>query len=256
MIGEPSAIGIDIGSRTVKLVVWREGPAETALADAGPEPLAAARRLLEGHSARHICATGYGRHLAKEYFADSAVTEIMAAALGARYLLPDCRSILDVGGQDSKAMALDEQGRVVHFEMNDRCAAGTGRFLEVMAERLGYSLEDFAAAAGAQRETVRINSLCTVFAESEVVSLMARGERVELIARGLHEAVTDRLAAMVRRVSARPPLLFCGGVARNAAVVELLAAKLGLAVVVPEQPQLVPAIGAALVGKERGTWRR
>jgi len=250
------AIGMDIGSRTVKLVVWEQGPVETAIADAGPDPFASARVLLGERTARHICATGYGRHLARERFADSAVTEILAAALGARYFFPDCRTILDVGGQDSKAMALEAGGHVTQFEMNDRCAAGTGRFLEVMAQRLGFSMAEFARVAADEEQTVRINAVCTVFAETEVVSLLARGEAVAPIARGLHDAVTDRLAAMVRRVGAQPPLLFCGGVAHNQAVRSLLEKKLGMPVLVPEQPQLVPALGAALVARERSAGAR
>lgn len=251
MPDRPQAIGLDIGSRTVKLVVWDGGVQESAIADSGPDPLASARAVLGTRRARHLCATGYGRHLAREEFADSVLTEIMAAALGAVHLLPGCRTILDVGGQDSKALALDAEGQVIHFEMNDRCAAGTGRFLEVMAERLGYGLEEFARVAAQQSESVRINSMCTVFAESEVVSLLARGEPRERIARGLHESVCDRLAAMVRRVAARPPLLFCGGVAHNPAMRLLLAERLDMEITIPAEPQLVPALGAALAAAER-----
>jgi predicted CoA-substrate-specific enzyme activase len=243
--------GIDIGSRTTKIVVLGDREPVHAIVESGPEPLRTGQGLVERHAPDVVWATGYGRHLARASFAQGAVTEIKAAAVGARTLYPDCRTIVDIGGQDSKVIALDDQGRAVHFEMNDRCAAGTGKFLEVMAERLGFDLESFGRRAYEAREAVSVNSTCTVFAESEVVSLIARGERPERIARGLHLSIAERIIAMVLRAGgARPTVVFCGGVAYNPCLRALLAQRLDAEVIVPEQPQIVAALGAALIARD------
>ena len=181
----PLFAGLDIGSRTIALVEWDGGQvSRSEVVDTGTDPLGNARALVNGRAYDRLVATGYGRHLAAEReLADTVISEIKAYGLGAHFLYPDVGTVLDIGGQDSKAIRVGPAGRVLRFEMNDRCAAGTGRFLENMAHTLGMTVDEFgphALAAGGQ--AVRISSMCTVFAESEVVSLIARGERSQRVA--------------------------------------------------------------------------
>ncbi|QJA06049.1 3-hydroxyacyl-ACP dehydratase [Thermosulfurimonas marina] len=204
--------------------------------------------LLSGLSFERLIATGYGRNLARELFWAETLTEIRAHAMGVRSLFPEARTILDIGGQDSKAIALDPEGRIVKFEMNDRCAAGTGRFLEVMAEALSVELEELAELALNTDHAANISALCTVFAESEVVGLIGRGEELDRIARGIISSIVKRSLTLLNRISPVPPLVFTGGVARNRAVVKILEEELGFPVLVPEDPQITGALGAALYG--------
>ncbi|MBU4352822.1 MAG: 3-hydroxyacyl-ACP dehydratase, partial [Nanoarchaeota archaeon] len=175
--------GIDIGSRTIELVVLKDREIiEIKQADSGFDPIARAKELLEGVEHDHIIATGYGRHLFELLFDAPTVTEIKAYAVGARALFPEVRTILDIGGQDSKAISVNDYGKVIKFEMNDRCAAGTGKFLEIMAQALGYSLDQFGDESLKAEKEIQISSMCTVFAESEVTSLVAKGEARQDIA--------------------------------------------------------------------------
>jgi predicted CoA-substrate-specific enzyme activase len=244
--------GLDIGSRSIELVLWDgEKPVHTAKLPTTFDPLAQCRRLLAGTSPARIVATGYGRKLLAENLLHrpvSTITEIQAYALGARHVCPEARTVLDIGGQDTKAISLAQDGRVAKFEMNDRCAAGTGKFLEFMAVALQVSLESFGDFALACDRRIQISSMCTVFAESEATSLMARGEKPANIAMGLHLAIVSRTLAMLGRVGAAAPLLFAGGVALNACVRALLEADLEIPVIVPEEPEMVGALGAALYG--------
>ncbi len=243
--------GIDIGSRTIELVVLKDREIiETKQADSGFDPMAQARELLEGVEHDHIMATGYGRHLFELSFYAPTVTEIKAYAVGARTLSPEVRTILDIGGQDSKAISVNDAGKVIKFEMNDRCAAGTGKFLEIMANTLGYSLDQFGAKALQATKDIQISSMCTVFAESEVTSLVARGVSRQDIAMGLHRSVVRRAVSMLKRVSVKEPLLFAGGVARNPCMRRLLEEALNTHILVPENPQMVGALGAALLSIE------
>ena len=178
-----------------------------------------------GLSADRNVATGYGRRLFAESFKKvdiTTITEIQAYALGARFLFPKVRTVLDIGGQDTKVIALTATGKVAKFEMNDRCAAGTGKFLEFMATSLQIPLESFGGFALQADKRIQINNMCTVFAESEATSLMARGERPENIDLGLHLAIGQRTLAMLRRVGMEPPLIFAGGVAHNLCVRTIL----------------------------------
>jgi predicted CoA-substrate-specific enzyme activase len=241
--------GLDIGSRTIALVEWDGGQiARSKVVDTGTDPLGNARALLEGHAYHRLVATGYGRHLAAEReLADEVISEIKAYGLGAAHLYPDAGTVLDIGGQDSKVIRLGPQGRVRRFEMNDRCAAGTGRFLENMAHALGMGVEVFGPhALASDGRAVRISSMCTVFAESEVVSLIARGEDSHRVALGLHQAIVDRVASMVRRVGVEERFVFAGGVAHNPCLQQLFAQALEVPLTVPTDPQIVGALGAAL----------
>jgi predicted CoA-substrate-specific enzyme activase len=241
--------GLDIGSRTIALVAWDgERVVHEEVVDTGANPLASSRRLLAGSVYDRLVATGYGRRLATERaLADEVITEIKAYAIGARHLYPDAQTVLDIGGQDSKAILIRPDGGAARFEMNDRCAAGTGRFLENMARALGLSLEAFyQQALEAQGQAVRLSSTCTVFAESEVVSLIGRGEDSRRVALGIHRAITGRVSAMVRRVGVYERFVFAGGVAHNLCMRQLLAEELDTPLTVPASPQTVGALGAAL----------
>jgi predicted CoA-substrate-specific enzyme activase len=243
-------LGIDVGSRSIEVVVIRDGrPRFAAEEETSYDPLGQCRRLLAAIRFSRAVATGYGRHLLARHLGLPVATEIKAHATAARSLFPGCRAVLDIGGQDTKVIALDASGRVARFEMNDRCAAGTGRFLEVMAATLGYGLPELAEEAGRALEGVAISSMCTVFAASEVTGLLSAGSPRERVARGLHETVAGRAATMLRRVSAVPEVVFSGGVARNGCLRELLEKELGLAVLVPERPQFMGALGAALLAE-------
>lgn len=255
---EASVAGIDIGSRSIELVVLRGG--EVAHAEQAPttfDPMGRCRELLAGLppglGIRSTVATGYGRKLFSETFGQlpglgevADITEIQAHALGAASHFPQARTLLDIGGQDSKAVSLGPGGRVLRFEMNDRCAAGTGKFLEVMALSLQVPLQDFGAFAAGGDTRIPITSMCAVFAESEATSLMARGENPRNIALGLHLAVMRRTEAMLRRVGLNGPLAFTGGVARNPCAVALLEEITGVPCLVPPDPDMAGALGAAL----------
>lgn len=244
--------GIDIGSRAVKLVVVDEAGRvlKSARSDTGFDPMAAAGELMDGTAFDRIMATGYGRSLFEMASETPTVTEIKAHAIGARAVFPGTRAVLDIGGQDSKAIALFENGKVKKFEMNDRCAAGTGKFLEIMARTLGFRIEDFGREALAVDSELNISSMCTVFAESEVTSLIARGQDRRAIARGLHASVIRRAAGMINRVSSEGDIVFTGGVAQNPCMRKLLAAKLRRKVIVSHDPQMTGALGAALLAAE------
>lgn len=241
-------LGLDIGSRSVD-AVWLEGgrPLDAAVADSGFDPQAVARGFVERGAHDVIVATGYGRHTAREAFGCEVVTEIKAYATGVHALFPQAASVLDIGGQDTKVISLGQDGRVVDFEMNDKCAAGTGKFLEVMAKALGFELERMASEAlSAKGGAIRISSMCTVFAESEVTGLVHRGEDRAAIARGLHDAIAKRTLGSLKRIGVTGPLVFAGGVAKNSAMVELIREGFAGEVLVPEEAQTVGALGAAL----------
>lgn len=244
--------GIDIGSRTIEVVLLDDS-GEIVLsvqADTNFDPMMEAKKLLKGVSYDQIMATGYGRNLFEIFFDAPTITEIKAHARGARAFFPDVQTILDIGGQDSKAISLMANGKVKKFEMNDRCAAGTGKFLEIMAKTLGYTIEEFGQEALLAENNINISSMCTVFAESEVTSLIARGQTRRDIARGLHTSVIRRAAGMINRVSSSGDIVFTGGVAKNTCMRTLLAQKLGRSVLMPKNPQMVGALGAALLAME------
>jgi predicted CoA-substrate-specific enzyme activase len=244
--------GIDIGSRSIELVVVDDagGMVHMVQADTGFDPMMEARKLIDGTVYDGIIATGYGRNLFEISFDAPTVTEIKAHARGARAFFPNVQTVLDIGGQDSKAIALFENGKVKKFEMNDRCAAGTGKFLEVMATALGFTIDAFGREALMAAQDIAISSMCTVFAESEVTSLIAKGRDRRQIARGLHASVIRRAAGMINRVSSEGDIVFTGGVAKNPCMCALLSERLGRKVLVPDDPQLVGALGAALLAAE------
>lgn len=240
-------LGLDIGSRSVDAVWVEDGRiTDWAVADSGFDPGSAAAAFVDRAAHDAIVSTGYGRHGARERFGGTAVTEITAYGAGAARLFPQASSVLDIGGQDTKVISLGPGGKVTDFEMNDKCAAGTGKFLEVMARALGFTLEEMAEQGIAAPSGVSISSMCTVFAESEVTGLVHRGEDRARISRGLHESIAKRTLGSLKRVNARGPLVFAGGVAKNPAMVALITDGFDGDVFVPEEAQIVGAYGAAL----------
>jgi len=247
--------GIDIGSITAKAALLQDGKiigtkitftgynAEAAGIKVYEETLAEAG--LDKSAVAKIVSTGYGRNSVK--FADRAFTEILAHAAGAHFVNNKVRTIIDIGGQDSKAISLDETGKVKNFVMNDKCAAGAGRFLEVMARALEVNLDEFGAMSLRARQPAKISSLCTVFAESEVISLIARGEQRPQIIAGIHESIAARVSSMLARVGVAEPVMITGGVARNEGVVHALEKKLGVKIEVSPYAQANGAIGAAVL---------
>ncbi len=241
--------GLDIGSRTIALVEWDgQRVVREEVINTGVDPLENSRRLMEGKTYTKLVATGYGRGLAVEReVANEVITEIKAYGIGAFHLFPEVRTVLDIGGQDSKVIQVKPGGGVAHFEMNDRCAAGTGRFLESMARIMNMEFDQFSQyALEAEGSAVRLSSICTVFAESEVVSLIGRGEDSRRVALGIHQAIVSRICAMVKRVGFDHRFVFAGGGARSLCLQRLIAQELSIQLSVPDNPQTVGALGAAI----------
>jgi len=188
-------------------------------------------------------STGYGRALVN---AKSNSTEIACISRGVHKLFPSVRTIIDVGGQDSKSIRVDGVGRVLDFVMNDKCAAGTGRFLEVMSNILGKPIEELSKLHFKASNPIKISSTCTVFAESEVISYISQGSRIEDAIAGLHEAIAERIYNMSSRIGFEKDVAFTGGVAKNQGFVDALSKKIGLALTLPDEPQIICAFGAGL----------
>ena len=250
-------VGVDVGSITAKAaVIIDDGIAATKVILTGYNAKNAGEQVFEGVLANAgiessqvdcIIATGYGRNSVT--FADKAITEITCHAAGAHYLNPDIRSIIDIGGQDSKAIVINEKGKVIDFAMNDKCAAGTGRFLEVMARALEVNLDEFGNMSLKADNAASISSLCTVFAESEVISLISKGENRQNIIAGIHESIASRVVAMGNRIGLRDPVMMTGGVAKNIGVVRALEKKINTSISVSENAQVTGAIGAGLIAR-------
>jgi len=250
--------GIDIGSISTKAAIMKDGillgtkviftgyNAERA----GGKVLDA---ILDALSMKHksidrIVTTGYGRKSMTT--SDRAITEITCHAVGVHYLNPVIRTIIDIGGQDSKAISVDENGAVMNFVMNDKCAAGTGRFLEVMARALEADLDRLGEISMLSDKPAKISSLCTVFAESEVISLIAKGEERKNIIAGIHDSISTRISTMMKRVGIQPPVMMTGGVAKNIGVVRALEKMINTPIEVSQYAQENGAIGAALLAQK------
>jgi len=248
--------GIDAGSRAIKVVLLDAESLEviaSGVRDQGIEQEALARQLFEAlleendhrrNEVSRIVATGYGRNLLS--FADTTITEITCHARGVRHLVPDATTIIEIGGQDSKLIRLNPKGVVRDFAMNDRCAAGTGRFLEIIAARLGLDLQALGEMANRSRSPAAISSMCVVFAETEIIGLLATGNPPEDIVAGVQRAIAARVAAMAGR-SLESPIIFTGGVAMIPGMTGALESALGHPVAVAPQPLMTGALGAAIL---------
>ncbi|UCH94846.1 MAG: 2-hydroxyglutaryl-CoA dehydratase [Candidatus Aminicenantes bacterium] len=252
-----ASIGIDIGSTSSELVIMNENKEiiyqEMVLTGGNVKQtgeILLQRSLeaagLDSDQVLSIISTGYGRKNLD--FASTDKTEISCYARGAFFINPNARTIIDIGGQDSKVISLDDTGKIRNFTMNDKCAAGTGKFLEMICRRFDIEMEQMGPLSLQSGKDVAISSICAVFAESEAISLISSGETVEDVFNGAHKALCERIAGMVERVDTIDEVLFCGGVARNIGMRKQLGEALGKTLHIPEMPEYVGAVGAALIG--------
>jgi predicted CoA-substrate-specific enzyme activase len=253
--------GCDVGSATGKAVIMRNAEIISyEIIPSTTKPEVTARTVMDKAVEKaglssiadldYIVGTGYGR--LKVPFANDNISEITCHARGAQWLLPTVRTVVDIGGQDCKVMSLGENGKVLEFVMNDRCAAGTGRFFEAMARALDCSLQGLSELALQGKNPATISSQCSVFAESEVVTLVNEGKELSDIVAGLHASIASRLSSMVRKVGLVEDVVLTGGCAKNDGLAKALEEKLGMSVKkLPIDPQIVGAIGAALIAAER-----
>lgn len=244
-----NAVILDENKKILASVILRTGAksgvsADKALAEALADAGRKLGRNLSREDIKEVVSTGYGR--VSISFADRNVTEISCHARGARFFDPNVRTILDIGGQDSKAIRLNADGSVADFVMNDKCAAGTGRFLEAMARTLEVDIDDLGPISMESRENVEISSMCTVFAESEVISLIAQNKEKADIARGVHNAIAGKAVSLMKRVGMEPEYMMTGGVARNPGVVKAIEELIGAKLFICDVPDIVGAVGAAL----------
>lgn len=249
--------GIDVGAATAKVVILSDGKILShVIAPTGFDVIRTANEITKLALEKADCSmgelefvvsTGYARSAVP--FANKQATEILCHAKGAYFILPGVRTIIDIGGQDSKVIGLNEAGNVVTFSMNEKCAAGTGRFFEVMANVLRLDISQMGAEALSSGNPCQISSTCTVFAESEMVSLRAQGVRREDLIAGIHKAAAVRIATLGKQVGYRNEIVLTGGVAKNIGVKKFLEDEIKMKITIPEEPQIMGALGAALVAE-------
>jgi predicted CoA-substrate-specific enzyme activase len=248
--------GIDIGSTMTKVVIVGDEIEASIIGPTGPEHRKLANKVMEEALTKaglgfkdlsYIVATGYGR--INVPFADRQVTEITCHARGLYYLLPTVKTIVDIGGQDSKGIKINN-GKVTSFVMNDKCAAGTGRFLEIIADSLGIPLTKLGEISLTAERAAEISSTCTVFAEHEVINKLASGESTANLVAGIHESVATRIYALVKKLKVEPDVAITGGGAKNIGLIKALEGKFGFPILVPPEPLITGALGAAIIGKE------
>ena len=257
--------GCDLGSATGKAVIMNDdGIVSWAVVRATMSPEKTARLVLEEALERgglssiddlqYIIGTGYGRQGVS--FIKDNISEITCHAYGAHWLNPNVRTVIDIGGQDCKVISLDDRGKVLEFVMNDKCAAGTGRFFEAMTRAMNCSIEELASLSLESDNPAPITKQCSVFAESEVVTLINNGTNAADVAAGIHDSIARRLYSMVNKVSIEPEIALTGGGAINEALVRSFEKRLGLTIArLPQNPQIAGALGAALFARERASKR-
>jgi len=260
-LNEAIVAGVDIGSTMTKVVIWGEKALSTFIGPTGAEYRLLAHQVVRDalRQARlsfedlvYVISTGYGRMNVP--FADGQITEVTCHARGVFHIFPQARTVIDIGGQDSKAIKLNHEGKMANFAMNDKCAAGTGRFLEVIAESLAMDLKELGDRSLRAETPVKISSICTVFAEQEVMGHLADGRRLEDVLAGLHEGFASRIHSMAEQVKIEPPVVLTGGGAKNVGLRTALARRLGCELLVPPEPLITGALGAALLAK--GRWKK
>jgi predicted CoA-substrate-specific enzyme activase len=248
--------GIDIGSTMTKVVIMKEEIISSVIGPTGPEQRKLANKVMEKalHEAglpfsaiTYIVATGYGR--INVPFADRQITEISCHAKGVAKFFPHAKTVIDIGGQDSKVIKISN-GKAVDFVMNDKCAAGSGRFLEIVADTLGISIEEMDILSSKTNHPAKISNLCTVFAEQEVAAKLAEGIPLNDLVAGILESLATRISSMVRRIRVESDVVITGGVAKSKGLVKALSDILGVSLLVPLEPLLTGAVGAALLGKD------
>lgn len=253
-----SFLGVDIGAVSAKALVLRDnGMVTHAVMDTGSSIEQIADKVvkivlekanIDFDDLKGIIATGYGRISVP--FAEKKVTEITCHAKGVHHLIPEVKTIIDIGGQDSKGIRLDGSGNVIDFIINDKCAAGTGRFLEVMARALELRVDDLGSISLESKDPCSMSSVCTVFAESEVVSLRAEGRVREDIIAGIHKSIASRIGAMMSQIGKEELVVLTGGVAKNRGVVRALEEEMKTSMSIPKNPQITGALGAALIASD------
>ena len=248
---------IDVGSTMTKAVILNGGILASVIGPTGPEQRRLANRVMEEALKRaglsfqaisYIVSTGYGR--INVPFTDRQVTEITCHARGIVSLFPGVRTVIDIGGQDVKAMKIGPTGKTTDFVMNDKCAAGSGRFIEVIADALGVALDRVGEMSLQSSSPAKISNICTIWAQQEVAASLAQGIPVPDLLAGVHHSLADRICRMVNRLKVEPEVIVTGGGARNRGLLKALSEQLGHAVLVPEEPLITGALGAALLGKE------
>jgi predicted CoA-substrate-specific enzyme activase len=250
--------GVDIGSTMTKIVIMdgADNICSRIIGPTGPEHRRLANKVLiealeqanlSFAEIDYVVATGYGR--VNVPFADRQITELTCHARGVASLFPNVRTAIDIGGQDAKGLKIKD-GKLLDFVMNDKCAAGTGRFLEVLAETLGLELEDLGGISLESTKKIPISSTCTIFAQQEVIARISEGLPLEDIVAGVHDALAGRVARMVQRLRVEPDVVLTGGVAKNIGVVRAMKEHLRYDILVPAEPLLTGAMGAAILGKE------
>ena len=247
-------MGLDIGSTASKGVILKDGRDIVATSvipfgtgTSGPEKVRKElmeKSALERGDLEKIVVKGYGRMNYED--ADKQISELSCHAKGTSFLVEGVRTIIDIGGQDAKALVLDQSGTLQNFVMNDKCAAGTGRFLDVMAKILETEVSELGDISSRSEKEVSISSTCTVFAESEVISHLSAGEATEDIVAGIHSPVAKRVSSLAKRVGIKDKVAMVGGVARNKGVVKAMEDAIGMEITVPENAQLTGALGAAI----------
>lgn len=249
--------GIDIGSTMTKAVILGKGIIASVIGPTGPEQRRLANKVMEEalkkaglslESITYIIATGYGR--VNVPFADRQVTEISCHAKGIWDLFPEARTIIDIGGQDSKAIKIDQTGRPTDFIMNEKCAAGSGRFLEIIADTLDIRLEDMGEISLRSSNPAKISSVCTIWAQQEVAARLTEGVTISDLVAGIHESLANRVARMAKRLRIEDKVVLTGGGGKNAGLVKALSGQLGHALLIPPEPLITGALGAALLGKD------
>ena len=252
------SVGIDLGSRMSKIIILdSKSIIYTNVMDTGVNPKNTAKQLFETalsemkiseNEITNIFSTGYGRNIVP--FADKRITEISCHAKGVNFLFPDARTVIDIGGQDSKAILLDSKGKVYDFMMNDRCAAGTGRFLEVVANILELTVNEMSRVSTFEFNELEINSTCVVFAESEIVGLISQGKKPAEIIDAVHRSVAKRILNLISQLHWKEPVVFTGGVAKNMGMQEAISSALKTEIIIPENPLITGALGAAIFAAE------
>ena len=249
--------GLDIGSTMTKAVILGDGIIASVIGPTGPEQRRLANKVMEEALQRaglpftsitYVISTGYGR--INVPFADKQITEITCHAKGVVHLFPRARTIIDIGGQDSKAITVDPTGRPTNFIMNDKCAAGSGRFVEVIADSLGIDLDEVGDISLQSTSPAQISNICTIWAQQEVTARLAEGVPVPDLLAGVHRSLADRVARMAKRMKIEPDVVLTGGGGKNKGLVKALGEQLGVEILVPPEPLITGALGAALLGKD------
>ncbi len=240
------AVLIDMSGEILSVIKGPTGPEHRQLANEVMK-MALDQANLRLDDISYIVATGYGR--LNVPFADRQITELTCHSRGVSHLFPNARTAIDIGGQDAKCMKIDN-GKMINFIMNDKCAAGTGRFLEMIADTLEIKLEDLGDISLKSTKKIQISNLCTIFAQQEVVSHLSNGKKLEDIIAGLHDALASRVAGLVRRLKIEPDVVLTGGVGKNIGIVKAMKENLDCELLIPEDPLLTGALGAAILAKE------